>query len=230
MAQRHAVIFEEGLRIPTEAFTYEGFQEWLVSGEFPESGRIDFLAGDVEVDMSPEELHTHGTVKSAILATLHVLVADQEIGDVFVDRGRVQSAAAELSAEPDVVVVLWDSVRAGRVSYVSKSTRREDRFSVIEGAPDLIVEVVSESSVGKDTRRLPALYARAGVPEFWLVDVRLNEPRFEIRTLRDGEYAVLTADASGWIPSPCLGLSFRLARHRTPLGHWRYVLEHREAE
>lgn len=228
MAQRHAIIFEEDLRIPADAFTYPGFQEWLVSGEFPETGRIDFLAGDVEVDRSPEELHTHGTVKGAIHAALHLLVAEREVGEVFVDRARFRSPAADVSVEPDVVVVLWESLRTGRVRYVSESTRRHDRFSVIEGAPDLIVEVVSDSSVGKDTRRLPELYARAGVPEFWLVDVRGQEPRFEIHTLRDGVYAVVAPDGEGWIASRCLGLSFRMPRHRTPIGHWRYVLERKE--
>ncbi|MGH9362977.1 MAG: Uma2 family endonuclease [Thermoanaerobaculia bacterium] len=226
MDRGHALIYEETLRVPTDAFSYDGFQDWLVSGEFPESGRIDFLAGDVEVDMTAEELHTHGTVKGAILAVLHYLIADTDLGEVFVDSARVQSRLAQLSVEPDVVVVLWESLDAGRVRYVSMSTKREDRFSVMEGAPDLVVEVVSDSSVGKDTRRLPALYARAGVPEFWLVDVRGEEPRFEIRTLREDEYAAVDADAEGWFRSPRLGLAFRLARRRTQRGHWRYVLEH----
>jgi len=226
MDRGHALIYEETLRVPTGAFTYDGFQEWLVSGEFPEDGRIDFLAGDVAVDMLPEELHTHGTVKGAILAVLHSLVAETDLGEVFVGRARVQSRFAQLSVEPDVVVVLWESLDAGRVSYVSMSTKREDRFSVMEGAPDVVVEVVSDSSVGKDTRRLPALYARAGVPEFWLVDVRGEEARFEIRTLREEEYAAVAPDAEGWARSPRLKLAFRLTRRRTPRGHWRYVLEH----
>jgi Uma2 family endonuclease len=226
MDRGHALIYEENLRVPTDAFTYDGFQEWLVSGEFPEDGRIDFLAGDVEVDMTAEELHTHGTVKTAVASVLHFLVADTDLGEVFVDSARVQSRFAQLSVEPDVVVVLWESLDAGRVSYVPMSTQREDRFSVMEGAPDLIVEVVSDSSVSKDTRRLPALYAQTGVPELWLVDVRGEGPRFEIRSLRDGEYAVAAADAEGWARSPRLGLSFRLTRRRTPPGHWRYVLEH----
>lgn len=226
MDRGHALIYEETLRVPTDAFTYDGFQEWLVSGEFPEGGRIDFLAGDVEVDMTAEELHAHGTVKTAIASALHFLIADTDLGEVFVDSARVQSRFAQLSVEPDVVVVLWESLDAGRVSYVPMSTKREDRFSVMEGAPDLVVEVVSDSSVGKDTRRLPALYARAGVPEFWLVDVRGEEPRFEVHALRDGEYAVVAPGAEGWARSPRLGLSFRLTRRRTPRGHWRYVLEH----
>jgi hypothetical protein len=33
----------------------EGFRRWAFSAEFPEIGRIDYLAGDVEVDTSPED-------------------------------------------------------------------------------------------------------------------------------------------------------------------------------
>jgi len=41
MDRRRAVIFEEDLRIPEDAFTFEGFQRWMESEEFPETGRID---------------------------------------------------------------------------------------------------------------------------------------------------------------------------------------------
>ncbi len=61
MARRHAIILEENLKIPEDAFSYEGFQRWADSRTFPENGRIDYLEGDVDVDMSPEDLYTHGT-------------------------------------------------------------------------------------------------------------------------------------------------------------------------
>jgi len=108
--------------------------------------------------MSPEDLHTHGTVKVAFASALHTLVADSDQGEVFVDRTRVVSRFAALSVEPDDVVVLWESLRSGRVRYVPSDTE-------IEGAPDVIVEVVSDGSIRKDTQRLPPLYSRAGIPE-----------------------------------------------------------------
>jgi hypothetical protein len=72
MAREHAIIFEQDLRIPADAFTEEGFADWVRSEEFPETGRIDFLAGDVEVEMCPEDLYTHGVVKTAVVLTLGV--------------------------------------------------------------------------------------------------------------------------------------------------------------
>ena len=228
MASEHAVIIEESLRIPADALTFEGFRSWAHSPEFPETGRIDYLAGDVEVDMSPEDLHTHGIVKVAISAGIHALVTERELGEVFVDSTRVTSPLAMLSAEPDVVVVLWESLQAGRVRYLPAVGKGPDRFTEIEGAPDVVVEVVSDSSVRKDTKRLPPLYAQAGVPELWIVDTRDRDMRFDLKSLENGEYVTRSPDADGWMRSERLGALVRLSRRKTPLSTWSYRLEHRE--
>jgi len=230
MARRHAIILEENLRIPEDAFTFEGFQRWIDSGEFPETGRIDYLEGDVEVDMSPENLFSHGTPKTAISSKLHVLVAEAELGYVFSDSTRLKSRFADLSVEPDVVVVLRETLKAGKVRWSPASRRKSpSSYSGLDGAADLVVEVVSDGSVKKDTERLPPLYAQAGIPELWLVDARDEELQFEIQTLQAGRYETVRQDPEGWSHSPGLGRSFRLIRREQPdLGACFYKLEHRE--
>ena len=42
--------------VPETAHTLAGFREWATSDEFPESGKISYLAGDLFIDMSPENL------------------------------------------------------------------------------------------------------------------------------------------------------------------------------
>jgi Uma2 family endonuclease len=227
MARRNAIVLEEEtLRIPEDAFTYEGFQRWVESDEFPETGRIDYLAGDISVDMSPEDLHTHGLPKGAIYAELHHLIAGR-LGEVYVDKARIRQRFAGLSAEPDVVVVLFDTLKSGRVRYVPAAVQEPDRFSGMEGAPDVVVEVVSNSSEAKDLKRLPPRYAQAGIPELWIVDARGAKVKFEIQTLQKGKYVPVEADHEGWTSSPCLGLSFRLLRLRTPMSTPHFVLEHK---
>jgi Uma2 family endonuclease len=227
MAREHAVILAENLRIPMEALTFEGFRRWVHSPGFPDTGRIDYLAGNVEVDMSPEDLHTHGIVKVAITSALHTLVAGGGLGEVFSDHTRVVSRFARLSAEPDVVVVLWESLQTGRVRYVPAASGKPDRYNEIESTPDVIVEVVSDSSKAKDTKRLPPLYARAGIPEIWIADTRGPEVRFQIHALDGDRYIPAEPDDEGWMRSNRLGLSFRLTRHSTPVSTWYYVLESR---
>lgn len=207
----------DAVRIPAGVHVLEEFRRWCQDSEFPERGRIDYLQGDLEVDMSAEDLFTHGTPKAAIAARLYAMVVEDERGSVFVDCTRVVSPAARLSVEPDVVVVLRESLAAGRVRLVPSTPLRARRYVELEGAPDLVVEIVSDSSVGKDRLRLPELYARAGVAELWLVDARGETPALEIRTLRPASgYFRVPPDGDGpdaWTPSPLLACRFRLRRH-----------------
>jgi Uma2 family endonuclease len=219
---------DEDVRIPGDAHALAEFRRWSHSEQFPERGRIDYLNGGIEVDMSLEDLYSHGTVKVAIASRLHTLVAEQGRGHVFVGRARVVSPDASLSVEPDVVVVLWESLDAGLIREVPSSPPQPGRYVELEGAPDLVVEVVSRSSVGKDRKRLPVLYARAGVPELWLVDARGETPVFEVWSLKGSEYAQVAPDdeaAGGWTASPVLGRRCRLRRRMSRADRFVYDLE-----
>jgi len=225
-----ALILDFDLRLPAEIYTLESFRRWALSDAFPESGRIDYLDGEVEIDMSPEDLYTHGAVKAAISTALCTLVVEErDAGSVFIDRTRISSPIADLSVEPDVVVVLWGSLDGGRVREIPAARGGDGRFIELEGAPDVVVEVLSDSSVKKDRERLPALYAKAGIPELWLVDARGEELAFSIQGLTPLGYASRPADADGWMRSAVLGVSFRLRRERTHGARWRYRLERRTA-
>jgi len=216
--QPSAILQGDDVRIPAGVHVLEEFRRWCQQRGFPARGRIDYLQGDVEADMSPEDLYTHGTPKAAIAACLHAMaVRSARPGTVFIDCTRVVSPAAGLSVEPDVVLVFRESLAAGRVRLVPSSPPRAGRYVELEGAPDLVVEVLSDSSVSKDRERLPELYARAGVAELWLVDARGETPALEIRTLRpSGAYSRVPPDGGGpdaWTGSPLLGWRFRLRRH-----------------
>jgi Uma2 family endonuclease len=222
-----SVLDRERVRIPADARELEPFRAWARSDRFPERGRIDFLDGDVEIDMSPEDLFTHGTVKAEIAAVLHHLIAHQDRGHVFIDRARMSSPAGHLSVEPDVVVVLWETLETGRMRHVPAAGGKPGRYIELEGAPDLVVEVVSDGSQHKDRDRLPPLYARAGVRELWQVDARGPEPDLRISTLEPVGYRRVVPDPEGWLASPVLGASFRLHRQPSRHGTVRFRLEHR---
>jgi len=213
------------LSIPPDANTLEGFRRWSSGESFPEKGRIDFLDGELDIDVSPEDIYTHGGAKTALAAALYDLVVETGRGGVYVDCTRVVSVTASLSVEPDVLAVLWESLETGRVREVPAASRKEGRFIEFEGAPDFVVEVVSDSSERKDRRRLPPLYAVAGVPELWQVDVRGPEVELGIHHLGPGGYVRSPVEAGGWCVSHFLGRRCRLHRRAVRASRSVFKLE-----
>jgi len=54
--------------------------------------------------------------------------------------------------------------------FVSASRSGLIRNDGIHGPPDLVVEIMSPSSVRHDSIQKLAIYAQTGVPEYWLID------------------------------------------------------------
>lgn len=101
---------------------------------------------------------------------------------------------------------------------------RHGGFVEVSGVPDLVIEVVSESSVQKDTVVLREAYWEAGVAEYWLIDARREPPQFDIlRTGRRGYTAV--RKQGGWTRSQVLGRTFRLLARPGGFGYPEYTLE-----
>ena len=220
------VLLDQEIEIPTIRDLAE-FRRWALSDEFPERGRIDYIDGRIEVDMSPEDFFTHGTLKSEIAAEVKDRVDELDLGHTLIAETRISSISGNVSAEPDVVVISHDAFDDGRVSLVPKSSGEPDRFVEVEGAPDLIVEIISDSSVKKDTQRLPRAYFAAGVREFWLIDARDEDLVFQIQQRGNSAFLPAAVDEDGYQRSVVLDASYQLERGRHARGHWVYKLRMR---
>ncbi len=214
------IVFEEKISIPAEVTDVESFRRWALSPRFPDRGRFSFLAGEVWFDMSPEELLTHNRVTGELAAVLTTLLKARPMGYFFHDRALVTCPSAELSTEPDGCFVSFESLKSGRVRLVEGN----EGYVEMEGAPDMVLEVVSPSSVRKDTVTLRELYGRAGVDEYWLVDARGTKPKFDILRPRGGRLAAAPS-RRGWLASAIFGRSFRLVRRIDEMGHPSYLLD-----
>ena len=219
---------EEQIQIPMNIRCLADFRRWATSDTFPDRGRIDYMRGRIAVDMSPEDLLTHGILKTEIVGVLWRAIKGASLGQLYTDSTRVSSPEGDLSAEPDVVFVSWQSLDSGRVRLVPKAGAPPNRYIEVEGAPDLIVEIVSDASVRKDTQRLPAAYYDAGVAEFWLVDARGDELLFRIHRRGPASYEPAEADAEGYQFSSVLGRSYRLERTRDSRDRVAFDLRERQ--
>lgn len=214
------IVGEDDIRIPWRASSFTGFRRWLHSGSFPKEGLVSFIDDQIEVDTTMEDFFEHGQVKAEIGAVLQNLLKQMKFGRYAPDGMRYSNPRARLSTEPDGMVVSHDALKTGRVRLVSG---KSDRNTELIGTPDIILEIVSPSSLAKDTDRLMKAYFKARIPEYWLVDVREGEIRFDIFRRKPGGYAA-GRKSDGWVKSHVLDRSFRLSSTDDELGQPVYTL------
>jgi len=208
------------LSVPPEAHTLAGFRKWVLSDEVPEKLRVSFLDGKVFIDMSKEEILTHASVKTAVAGSMFSVNQQLDFGDLYINGVLVTNVEANVSNNPDMVAVSWESLESGTVRYVATERSREME---IEGSPDWVLEIVSNSSVAKDTRDLRVAYHRAGIREYWIIDARGADIRFQILHSRKSGY-VAAPRADGWQRSRVFSRWFQLTRSKDRRGGWRYQL------
>ncbi|MCI0463439.1 MAG: Uma2 family endonuclease [Gemmataceae bacterium] len=210
------------LRIPTSACSLAGFREWVKSDEFPDEVRATFVAGEIYLDMSKEELETHNKVKGEVGRVILNLNRDLDLGEYYGDGVLVSNEEAEVSNNPDGTFFTWKALDAGRVRLVPRTTA-EGQYLEIEGSPDWVMEIISDSSIKKDSQKLREAYHRAGIAEYWLIDARGEEIEFQILHWRKKGY-IAAPNKEGWQRSRVFGRGFRLERSRDKRGFYRYTL------
>lgn len=220
-----SILIQDQIEIPLGIASLEDFRRWARSDAFPDQGRIDYIGGRIEVDLMIDNLFSHGSPKSEVLGTIWFRNREQALGRLFSEVTRVSQQAANLSAEPDIVFLTFDSIRNDRVRFIRARDDDPENFVEIEGSPDLVCEIISDSSETKDTVRLAEGYFAAGVAEYWLVDARGESLTFHILTRGDDAFVPLEADADGYQPSCVLQQRYRFTRDRGPDGHWVYHLD-----
>jgi Uma2 family endonuclease len=210
----------EAIHIPADVVDLESFTRWADSKDFPETGRVCYLNGEVWVDMTKEQLFTHLQIKAEFTFVLMSLIKADGRGLYFPDGLRLSNKRANYSVVPDGTYISYKSLSSGRATLI-KGAR--GGYVEVAGAPDLVLEIISTSSVQKDTTRLPRAYRRARIPEYWLVDARKEPIRFDILKLRSRGY-VATRKSGGWVKSGILGKAFQLTRETDSLGYPKFTL------
>jgi Uma2 family endonuclease len=157
----------------------------------PEEPRCELIYGRFYLSPSPSLLHQ--TVVLALASTLRQIAR----------RMRALVAVAPLD------VSFFDhSVTQPDVIYVT-TARRQILEKRVEGAPDLIVEVLSPGTARRDRGEKLMLYAEGGVCEYWIVDA--TERQIEFLRNDSGRF-VVALPVSGVYRSQALpGLSLDIA-------------------
>lgn len=218
---RRLKVFLQGqIVIPDWVDDLDSYCHWRLSEDGLAQGEIAFLDAGIWVDLSMEEFLTHNQVKAAYDFTIMSVVMQTASGRYVPDRMLLKNPEANLSSEPDGLYFTWQTVRSGRLRLVDKPGQG---VMQLEGSADLVLEIVSKTSVNKDTVILRDLYWRAGIDEYWLVNVREGQLSFEILKHTPQGYDSIPA-VDGWILSTVLGKKFQLQQKTDPLGHPQFFV------
>lgn len=210
------------IRIPSQVWTFDGFLEWTDSPDAPAGWRASRLGGEIVLEPRLQEIFTHLTLKDEMTRVLRELARRQGLGRYWGDGVQLTKEDVELATQPDGLFVAYAALEAGAARFVYRPDP-PTRTLRLEGAPDMVLEVVSRWSVRKDTRELRELYHRAGIAEYWLIDARDEEIDFQILK-REAQGYVENPRDGDWRPSTVFGRSFHLARSIDQAGVWDYEL------
>lgn len=114
----------------------------------------------------------------------HIRVG-KKICHIFDDYFSSHNSKCEVFPDNTLVALLDGERFIPDVCVVCDPNKVDDDAKEIDGAPDLIVEILSPSSVRRDKIEKREIYERAGVKEYWLVDPKAKS--IEIYLLRDGK-------------------------------------------
>ncbi len=140
----------------------------------PEDGKRYEIVNGV-LYMTPAPSWSHQDVVGELFAYLRDHLRSSNSGRVFVSPIDVELAPNTVF-QPDVVVLL-------------KASEHKLGEHHIIGAPDLVIEVASPGTSRYDLREKQDAYARAGIPEYWVVNPDAHT--IEVLVLDIGSYVSL---------------------------------------
>jgi len=129
-------------------FTYEDYLKT------PEDQRYELIEG--ELIMTPSPVPYHQWLSKNIEFELEKFVREKELGKVFY--------------APCDIYLDNENVLQPDILFISKQRLNIIGEKNIQGAPDLVIEILSESTAYIDMVKKKKLYAQFGVKEYWILD------------------------------------------------------------
>jgi Uma2 family endonuclease len=150
----------------------------------PGDDRRELVGGGLVETETPTDLHEHIVLAIGFFFRGWV----REHGGVAFGSGFKIRIDDEHGFMPDVQI------------YHPKNRARRSAQALLEGAPDIAVEILSDGSASYDKKTKLLGYARIGVAEYWIVSP--TEKSVERVVLRRGKYVVEEVLVSGDVVKP----------------------------
>ncbi len=165
-------------------FTYKDYDA------LPEGAPYELIEG--ELVMTPSPAPFHQIILSRIMYELMTFARERDAGLVL--SAPIDVHLSETNTfQPDIIFIAKE-----RLSIIGEKK--------IEGAPDLVIEILSPANAYYDLRTKKDVYEQSGVREYWIVDpiqksieIYVNkESRFELAASRRTEGEISSAVLQGF--------------------------------
>jgi Uma2 family endonuclease len=136
----------------SKSYTYADYLTWKIKE------RVELIMGKIR-NMSPAPTSQHQQISIVLSASIFNFLKGKKC-KIFTAPFDVRLPIQNDKGEPDTVV-------QPDISVICDTSKIDQ--DGCNGAPDLIVEIISKSSVTRDLREKFTLYEQCGVREYWIV-------------------------------------------------------------
>ena len=167
---------QNGMAKTKEKISYEDFLAWC-----DEDTRAEWVDGEI-ILVSPAS-NRHQDLSDFLVSVLRIYTEAKRIGVIRSAPFQMKLGEDLPGREPDMLFVSNDNLHRLQNTY-------------LDGPADMVVEITSEESIGRDRGDKFVEYEAAGVSEYWLIDPIRQQAEF-YRTGSDNRYHLILPDAEG---------------------------------
>ncbi len=140
---------------------YISFEEYLEQSS--ETHICEWVDGKI-INM-PGASFEHQSLSKFLVTILNLFVVKNDLGEIVYSPFVMKLEAERRGREPDIL-------------FVSKEKTHLIKKNFLDGAADLVIEIISPESVGRDRGEKFVEYEAAGIKEFWLIDPTRKQAEF----------------------------------------------------
>lgn len=180
----------ELVQVANTKMSYEEFLEWNgTDGVWAE-----WVEGEIFEMSNPSLIHQR--ITRFLTAILQFYVESKDLGEVLPAPFQLKFDFRKIGRQPDIM-------------FVSKANSDNIKKQFVEKNADLVIEVISPESRGRDRGEKFYEYETAGVKEYWLIDTERKQAEFY--TLGENGYFSFVSIENGIFESKVLqGLTLKV--------------------
>jgi len=147
-----------GKPLAPQKVTFDAFIEWL-----DEDTRAELENG--EIVMASPASRTHQDIAVWLITILKPYISHRKLGWITNAPFQIRLRQSDQSREPDLVFLKTEHLDRLKNTY-------------LDGAADLIIEIISPESINRDRGHKFVEYEQEGIPEYWIIDPLRKQAEF----------------------------------------------------